>query len=384
MMREAVILDAIRTPLGRRGRALKDVHPNDLLGHLLTALIERNKLDPARVDDVIAGCVSQVGEQSANIGRNAWLSAGLPESVPAVTIDRQCGSSLQALHFAAQGIMAGSYDLAIACGVEAMSRIPLGQAYMQGPGTPLNPKLAARYEMDGGWFDQARGAELIAQQWELSRPDLDRYSVQSHQRAAAAWQAGHFSREVLPMPGTDLQQDEGVRASTSLEQVAALKPAFPGLNMITAGNSSQITDGASAVLVAERSLAEKLELQARARFVAFSAVGVNPITMLTGPIPATHTVLERSGLSLADIDLYEVNEAFASVPLIWQREFGADVAKLNVNGGAIAIGHPVGATGTRIVATLLHELERRRARYGLIAICEGGGLANGTIIEALR
>ncbi len=383
-MREAVILDAIRTPLGRRGRALKDVHPNDLLGHLLAALVERNKLDPARIDDVIAGCVSQVGEQAANIGRNAWLSAGLPESVPAVTIDRQCGSSLQALHFAAQGIMAGSYDLAIACGVEAMSRIPLGQAYLQGPGTPLNPKLAARYTMDGGWFDQARGAELIARQWELSREDLDRYSVQSHQRAAAAWQSGHFSREVLPVPGTDLQQDEGVRANTALEQVAALKPAFPGLDMITAGNSSQITDGASAVLVAERSLAEQLELQPRARFVAFSAVGVNPVTMLTGPIPATHKVLERAGLNLADIDLYEVNEAFASVPLTWQREFGADMAKLNVNGGAIAIGHPVGATGTRIVATLLHELERRRARYGLIAICEGGGLANGTIIEALR
>lgn len=382
-MREAVIIEAIRTPLGRRGRAYKDVHPVEMLGSLLQLLLERTGVDPAMVDDVIGGCVSQIGEQAANIARNAWLAAGLPEEVPATTVDRQCGSSLQALHFAAQGIMAGAYDIAIACGVEAMTRVPLGSSFTQGPGTPLSEGLAQRYQMERGWFDQARGAELIARQWGFEREDLDRYSVESHRRAAAAWAEGRFAAETVALPGTALTTDEGVRPDTSYEQVNALKPAFPGLELITAGNSSQISDGASAVLVVERTTAERLGLRPRARFAAFSAVGVNPVTMLTGPIPATRKVLARSGLSIADIELFEVNEAFASVPMVWQREIGAPLDLLNVNGGAVAIGHPVGATGTRVVATLLSELERRAGRYGLIAICEGGGLANGTIIERL-
>ncbi len=383
-MREAVILDAIRTPIGKRGKGLSGTHPVDLLGHLLATLVQRHQLDATRIDDVLIGCVAQAGEQAANIARNAWLAAGLPESVPATTIDRQCGSSLQALHFAAQGVMAGVYDLVIAGGIEAMSRVPMWAPLQNGPGTPLSAGLSQRYNLEQGWFDQARGAELMARQWGFTRADLDEFSAMSQQRAAAAQAAGYFRAEIVPPPSAaTLAADEGIRADTTPEKLAALAPAFPGLELITAGNSSQISDGASVALIASPELARELGIRPRARFVSFAVVGVDPITMLTGPIPATHKVLQRAGLTIDAIDLCEVNEAFASVVLAWQRETGAPWDRVNVNGGAIALGHPLGATGTRILATLLHELERRNGRYGLIAICEGGGMANGTIIERL-
>ncbi|NOK62904.1 MAG: acetyl-CoA C-acyltransferase [Chloroflexi bacterium AL-W] len=380
-MRDAVILESIRTPFGKRGKALHDTHPVDLLGHLLSALVTRVAIEPDQIDDVLIGCVSQTGEQSANIARNAWLSAGLPESVPGTTLDRQCGSSLQALHFAAQGVMADAYDLVIAGGVESMTRVPLGSTFTGVPGVPLTQNLSRRYALPKGWFDQARGAEMIAQQWGFTREDLDRFSLESHRRAAAA----NFTDEIVPVP-TDSQMvtsDEGIRSDTSLEQMASLPPAFPGLELITAGNASQISDGASATFIASREMADRLGLRPRARLVSFAVVGVDPVTMLIGPIPATHKVLERAGLVIDDIDLFEINEAFASVVLAWQHDLGVSWNHVNVNGGAIALGHPVGATGTRLIATLLHELERREGRYGLIAICEGGGMANGTIIERL-
>jgi acetyl-CoA acetyltransferase family protein len=377
-MPEAVIVEALRTPIGRRDRALREVHPVDLLGGLLGEVLARAGVEPERVDDLIVGCVSQTGEQGVNIGRNAWLSAGLPESVPATTLDRQCGSSLQAVHFAAQGVMAGAYDLALAAGVESMTRVPLG-ATLRGPGTPVTEGLRRRYGLEQGWFDQARGAELIARERGLGREDLDRYSLQSHRRAAEAREAGRFRAETVPLGAFDA--DEGIRPDTSAERLAALTPAFPGLELITAGNASQISDGASAALIASPETARTLGLRVRARFVSFAAVGVDPVTMLTGPIPATRKALERAGLTVDDIDLFEINEAFASVVLAWQQATGAPWDRVNVNGGAIALGHPLGATGARLLATLLHELERRGGRYGLIAICEGGGMANATIIE---
>ena len=383
-MPEALIIDAVRTPIGKRGKALRDIHPVDLLGQHIAALLARIGVDPAAIDDVIAGCVGQSGEQSANIARNAWLAAGLPESVPATTIDRQCGSSLQAIHFAAQGVMAGVYDLVIAAGVESMTRVPIGASIMVGPGTPLSPGLATRYGLERGWFDQARGAEWIAREWHFTREDLDRYSLRSHRLAAEARAAGRFTAEIVPVSltdGTRFDSDEGIRPDTSADQLAALKPAFPDLELITAGNASQISDGAAATLIASPSAAQALGLRPQARFVSFAVVGVDPVTMLTGPIPATRRVLERAGLRANDIDLFEVNEAFAPVVLAWQKEIGAPWERVNVNGGAIALGHPLGATGARIMATLLHELERRGGRYGLIAICEGGGIANATIIE---
>lgn len=385
-MREAVILEAVRTPVGKRGKALAGVHPVDLLGGLLAGLLERTNVEPARVDDVIVGCVGQTGEQSANIGRNAWLAAGLPESVPATTIDRQCGSSLQAVHFAAQGVLAGAYDLVIAGGVESMTRVPIGAPLVVGPGVPLTESLSRRYDLPRGWFDQAYGAEAIARQWGFGREELDQFSLESHRRAADAQAAGHFEREIMPVTLPDggvFRADEGIRPDTTLEKLAALQPAFPGLELVTAGNASQISDGASATLIATPAVAEQLGLCPRARFVAFAVVGVDPVTMLTGPIPATRKALERAGLSVDQIDLFEVNEAFASVLLAWQHEIGAPWNRVNVNGGAVALGHPLGATGTRILATMLHELERREGRYGLIAICEGGGMANATIIERL-
>jgi acetyl-CoA acyltransferase len=383
-MPEALIIDAVRTPIGKRGKALRDMHPVDLLGQHIAALLARIGVDPAAIDDVIAGCVGQSGEQSANIARNAWLAAGLPESVPATTIDRQCGSSLQAIHFAAQGVMAGVYDLVIAAGVESMTRVPIGASIQVGPGTPLSPGLAKRYGLESGWFDQARGAEWIAREWRFTREDLDRYSLRSHRLAAEARAAGRFAAEIIPVAlpeGIVFDADEGIRPDTSADQLAALKPAFPDLELITAGNASQISDGAAAMLIASPSAAQALGLRPRARFVSFAVVGVDPVTMLTGPIPATRRVLERAGLHVNDIDLFEVNEAFAPVVLAWQKEIGAPWERVNVNGGAIALGHPLGATGARIMATLLHELERRGGRYGLIAICEGGGMANATIIE---
>jgi acetyl-CoA acyltransferase len=389
-MNQAVIVDAVRTPIGRRKGALAGTHPVDLLGYVFKQLLERNQLDPASVDDVIVGCVDQVGEQAVNVGRNAWLSAGLPESVPATTLDRQCGSSLQALAFAAQGVMAGVYDIAIAGGVESMTRVPMFSTF-EVAGSPLTEGLKRRYQMDGPWFNQAVGAEMIAREWGFTREDLDRYSLRSHQLALAARTSGYFDAEIVPVPVQNeagqtvwFAEDEGIRPDTSMEKLASLPPAFPGLDLITAGNASQISDGASAALVMSESMCRRLGLRPRARLVSFAVVGVDPVTMLKGPIPATAKALERAGLRIDDIDLFEVNEAFAPVVLAWQKEWNAPWEKVNVHGGAIALGHPLGATGTRIAATLLNALEQRQKRYGLMAICEGGGMANAVIIERIE
>jgi acetyl-CoA acetyltransferase family protein len=384
--REAVIGEAVRTPVGRRGGRLKEWHAVDLLAHTLAALVRRAGIDAGCIDDVIAGCVSQVGEQAVNVGRNAALAAGFPESVPGVTIDRQCGSSQQAIHFAAQGVISGAYDAVIACGVEVMTRVPLGSSFEQGPGRPFGPRMAGRYA--GGLVHQGISAELIATRWGLTREAMDALSLESHRRAAHATAEGRFEREIVPLPihdGADelIAQDEGIRADTSLAKLASLKPAFQEHGTITAGNASQISDGAAALLIMERSIAERMGVRPRARFAAFSLAGDDPIQMLTAPIPATRRALERAGLTLDQIDLVEINEAFASVVLAWQRETGADLERVNVNGGAIALGHPLGASGARLMTTLLHELERMGGRYGLQTMCEGGGMANGTIIERL-
>lgn len=386
--REAVIVEAVRTAVGRRGGRLKDWHPVDLLAQTLSALVQRTKIDPGVVEDVIVGCVSQVGEQSLNIGRNAVLAAGFPETVPGTTVDRQCGSSQQAIHFAAQGVLSGAYDVAIAGGVEVMTRVPMGSSYMQGPGEPFGSQMLKRY--DNGLVHQGISADLVAQKWEISRNELDEFSLESHRRAARATVEGRFSSQIVPIPvknedGTTsvFEQDEGIRTDTSLEKLASLKPAFKPDGLITAGNSSQISDGAAAVLIMERETAERLGLKPRARFVSFSLAGDNPILMLTAPIPATFKALERAGLTINDIDLVEINEAFASVVLAWQRETRADFQRVNVNGGAVAIGHPLGASGARLTTVLLHELERTGGRYGLQTICEGGGMANGMVIERI-
>ena len=385
--REAVIVEAVRTPVGRRGGRLKDWHPVDLLAQTLAALVQRTGIDPGKVDDVIVGCVSQVGEQSLNVGRNAVLAAGFPETVPGTTVDRQCGSSQQAIHFAAQGVLSGAYDVVIAGGVESMTRIPMG-ASSQGPGAPFGSQMLHRY--DNGLVHQGISADLVAQKWELSRNELDEYSLESHRRAARATAEGRFKSQIVPIAVKNedgstsmFEQDEGIRPDTSLEKLASLKPAFKPDGLITAGNSSQISDGAAAVLIMDRETAERLGLRPRARFVSFSLAGDNPILMLTGPIPATFKVLKRAGLTLEQIDLVEINEAFASVVLAWQRETGADWQRVNVNGGAIAVGHPLGASGARLTTVLLHELERTGGRYGLQTICEGGGMANGMIIERI-
>jgi acetyl-CoA acyltransferase len=383
MLREAYLLDAVRTPFGKRDGSLKEIHPVDLLGGLLQGLFHRTRIDPGKVDDVIMGCVDQVGEQGANIARNAWLSAGLPESVPATTVDRQCGSALQAVQFAAQGVMAGQYDLVIAGGVESMSRVPLMSTLGRGMGTPMTEGIRERYHLEGIWFDQAYGADVIAKRWGLTREDLDLYAFDSHRRASAARARGSFQQEILPVPTVHVGEDEGIRDNPSLEKMAQLPPAFDHVDLITAGNASQISDGATAVLIGSKESAEAFGLRPLARFVAFAAVGADPVTMLTGPIPATRKVLQRAGLRLKDIDLFEINEAFASVVLAWQKETGVPLEKVNVNGGAIALGHPLGATGGRLVGTLAYELRRRNGRYGLIAICEGGGMANAAIIEAM-
>jgi acetyl-CoA acyltransferase len=385
--REAVIVEAVRTPVGRRGGRLKDWHPVDLLAQTLAALVQRTGIDPGKVDDVIVGCVSQVGEQSLNVGRNAVLAAGFPETVPGTTVDRQCGSSQQAIHFAAQGVLSGAYDVVIAGGVESMTRIPMG-ASSQGPGAPFGSQMLHRY--DNGLVHQGISADLVAQKWELSRNELDEYSLESHRRAARATAEGRFKSQIVPIAVKNedgstgmFEQDEGIRPDTSLEKLASLKPAFKPDGLITAGNSSQISDGAAAVLIMDRETAERLGLRPRARFVSFSLAGDNPILMLTGPIPATFKVLKRAGLTLEQIDLVEINEAFASVVLAWQRETGADWQRVNVNGGAIAVGHPLGASGARLTTVLLYELERTGGRYGLQTICEGGGMANGMIIERI-
>jgi acetyl-CoA acyltransferase len=391
-MTTAVIVDAVRTAGGKRNGKLKNWHAADLASEPLKALIERNDLDPALVEDVITGCVMQVGEQALNIGRNAVLAAGWPESVPATTIDRQCGSSQQAVHFAAQGVMAGAYDVVVAAGVEGMTRTPMGSSVVRDLGFPFGPRVMARYAPVGGLVGQGISAELIADKWGLSREDLDEFSARSQQRAAQAQAEGRFDREIVPVAvrddeGQDTDEmfgaDEGVRPDTTVETLSNLKPAFKPDGKVTAGNSSQITDGASAVLIMSEEKASALGLTPRARFHAFALAGVDPVTMLTGPIPATKTVLERAKLTIDDIDLVEINEAFASVVLAWEKEHHPDMAKVNVNGGAIALGHPLGASGAKLFGTLLNELERTGGRWGLLTMCEGGGLANATVIERL-
>ncbi len=386
-MREAVIVEAVRTPVGRRGGKLKDWHPVDLLAQTLATLVQRTGIDAALIEDVIIGCVSQVGEQGLNVGRNAALAAGFPESVPGTTVDRQCGSSQQAIHFAAQGVISGAYDVVIAGGVEAMTRVPMGST-SKGPGEPFGPRMVERYH--NGLVHQGISADLIAHKWELSREDLDKYSLESHRRAAQATAEGRFTSQIVPIQvknedGTtsEFSRDEGIRPDTSLEKLGSLKPAFKPDGLITAGNSSQISDGAAAVLIMDRETAERLGFKPRARFVSFSVAGADPIFMLTGPIPATQKALAKAGLTIDQIDLVEINEAFASVVLAWQHDIGADLSKVNVNGGAVAIGHPLGASGARLTTVLLHELERTGGRYGLQTICEGGGMANGMVIERL-
>ncbi len=391
-MPNAVIVDAVRTPGGKRNGKLSGWHPADLAAETLQALAERNDLDPTLVDDVIMGCVMQVGDQSVNIARNAVLAAGWPESVPATTVDRQCGSSQQALHFAAQGVMAGAYDVVVAAGVECMTRVPMGASIGSGVGFPFGPKVQARYEPVGGLVPQGISAEMIADRWGLSREELDAFGARSQQLGVRATEEGRFEREIVPVAVRDpegketgelLERDEGLRPGTTAETLSKLKPAFKQDGKVTAGNSSQITDGASAVLVMSEERANELGLAPRARFVGFAVVGVDPVTMLTGPIPATRRVLERTKLDLGEIDLVEINEAFASVVLAWEKELHPDMERVNVNGGAIALGHPLGASGTKLMATLVNELERSGGRYGLQTMCEGGGLANATVVERL-
>ncbi|MEP9417100.1 acetyl-CoA C-acyltransferase [Gordonia sp. VNQ95] len=397
-MPEAVIVDVVRlaSGKGKPGGALSETKPVELLAHVLRALVERNDLDPARVDDVIGGCVGQAGEQALNISRTALLSAGFPESVPATTVDRQCGSSQQAAHFAAQGVIAGAYDIVIAAGVESMSRVPMG--FSTAGQSPYGPSIAARYP--DGLVGQGISAELITAKWKLDREALDAFAAQSHRRAAQAAADGFFGREILPIDVVDADGnrsthavDETVRATTTAEGLAGLKPSFyteqyaqrfPEIGWhITPGSSSPLTDGASGALIMSDTMASTLGLKPRARFHSFSVAGDDPVFMLTAPIPATHKVLARAGLSIDDIDAYEVNEAFAPVPLAWAHEFGADPAKLNPRGGAIALGHALGSSGTRLLSTLVNHLETTGGRYGLQTMCEGAGMANATIIERI-
>ena len=391
-MPHAVIVDVVRTPSGRGkpGGALSAVHPVDLAAGVLTALLERNGLESRQIDDVLMGCVSQIGDQSLNIARQTVLAAGFDETVPAVTIDRQCGSSQQAAHFAAQGVIAGAYDIVIAAGVESMSRVPLGSS---AHGGTVSQGVAHRYPE--GLVNQGVSAELIAQRWGFGRDELDAFSAESHRRATDAWNRGAFDSQVVPVLAGEeaVAFDQTVRAGTTVESLAGLGPAFrtdalaarfPDLQWrITAGNSSPLTDAASAALIMSEEKAAELGLTPRARFHSFAVVGDDPMMMLTGPIPATRRILERSGLSMGDLDAYEVNEAFASVPLAWQRDLDADPAKLNPWGGAIALGHAVGASGTRLLGTLVSYLEATGGRYGLQTMCEGGGMANATVIERL-
>jgi acetyl-CoA acyltransferase len=395
-MATAVIVDAVRTAGGKRNGKLSGWHPADLAAETLKALVERNALDPAQIDDVIMGCVMQVGSQALNIGRNAVLSAGFPESVPSTTVDRQCGSSQQSAHFAAQGVIAGAYDIVVAAGIEVMSTTPMGASVTPGS-FPFGPGVLGRYEGQGGLVPQGISAEMIADKWGLSREDLDAFGARSQQLALQAREQGRFDNEIVPvkaMPrdketgeliATDeiVRADEGIRPDTTVETLANLKPAFKPDGKVTAGNSSQITDGASAVLIMSEEKANALGLTPRARFHTFALAGVDPIMMLTGPIPATHKALERAGLTIDDIDLVEINEAFASVVLAWEKELHPDMDRVNVNGGAIALGHPLGCSGAKLLATLVNELERTGGRYGLQTMCEGGGLANATIIERL-
>ncbi|MGY4928731.1 thiolase family protein [Streptomyces sp. 900105755] len=390
-MRDAVIVEAVRTPVGKGkpNGSLAHVHPVELLAHTLRSLVERSGIDPALVDDVIGGTVDQVGEQAMNTTRYALLSAGFPETVPATTVDRQCGSSQQAVHFAAQGVMSGAYDIVIACGVESMSRVPMWSNVPAGK-DPFGPGVAARYPE--GLVPQGISAELIAAKWSISRAEMDDFAVSSHQKAAAAWAAGLFDAQVAPLDG--VARDESVRPGTTAEILAGLKPAyydpgfaerFPQIEWnVTAGNASPINDGASAVLITSGETAARLGLRPLARLRDFAVTGSDPLLMLTGVIPATEKVLRRAGLGIGDIDLFEVNEAFSSVVLAWRQETGADLAKVNVHGGAIALGHPLGASGARLTTTLVHAMRERGARFGLQTMCEAGGLANAMILEAVR
>ncbi|MGZ0228791.1 MAG: thiolase family protein [Acidimicrobiales bacterium] len=397
-MHEAVIVDIVRTPGGRRGGRLSGWHPVDLAAETLKALVDRTGIDPGIVDDVIMGCVMQSGAQSLNIARNAILAAGWPEEVPGTTIDRQCGSSQQAMHFAAQGVMAGAYDVVVAAGVEVMSQVPMGASIGDGSfGKPFGNQVSARYADEGGLVPQGISADLIADKWDITREDLDEYGSRSQMLAAQATAEGRFDNEIIPVAeiirdrdsgkaiktGETVTTDGGIREGTTPETLANLRPAFDENGKITAGNSSQICDGASACLIMSAEKAAELGLKPRARFVSFALAGANPRLMLTAPIPATKKALAKADLDIADIDLVEINEAFASVVLAWEKELGTNLDNVNVNGGAIALGHPLGASGTKLMATLVNELERTEGRYGLQTMCEGGGLANATIIERI-
>jgi len=392
-VREPVIVDVLRTTFGKRGGALANWHPVDLLAFALSALVERTGVDPGRVDDVIGGCVSQVGEQSTNVTRNGWVAAGLPQEVPATTVDRQCGSSQQAMHFGAAGVAAGHYDLVVACGVEVMSRVPLASNARGGTG-PFPPSFLE--QIDGRLWAQFRVAQLLAERWGISREDMDAFSLRSHQRAAEAWDSGHFAKEAVPVPikddegrptGARLESDEGIRRSGSMEALAALPPAQSWepdtAPDITAGNSSQTTDGAAAMLIAERSVAERLGLPIRARFAHFAVGAEDAAIVLSAPVPVTTKLLERSGMKIEEFDTMECNEAFASIALMWQEAFKPDPERYNPRGGAIAIGHPLGASGVRMAGTVLNQLEAIGGRYGFQTMCEGGGQANATVIERL-
>ena len=383
-MRDAVIVEAVRTPIGRRKGGLAEVHPVDLSAGVLTALLDRTGIDATAVDDVVWGCVGQVGEQAGNIARNAVLAAGWPESVPGTTIERQCGSSQQALHFAAAGVIAGQYDVVVAGGVESMTRIPMGSARRVGLGDPNSDTIKRRYE--GIEFNQGRGAEILAARYDLGRGWLDEYSMRSHQRAAHAVDEGRFAGEIAPVTlpdGTKFDTDEGIRRGTTLDKLAQLETVFDANGRVTAGNASQISDGAAALLVMSGERARQLGLTPLARVHTATVVGSDPVAMLGGPIPATERVLQRAGLTLDDIGAFEVNEAFASVVGAWLRETGADEDRVNPLGGAIALGHPLGGSGARLATTLVHHMRENGLRYGLQTMCEGGGMANATVFENL-
>jgi acetyl-CoA C-acetyltransferase len=384
MITQAYVVEAVRTPVGRRGGALSKIHPVDLGAHVLEALLDRVDVDPDEIDDVIFGCVDTLGPQAGDIARTAWLAAGFPEEVPGVTVDRQCGSSQQALHFAAQAVLSGTADLVVAGGVQNMSQIPIGSAMTVGGkfgfATPVTGSRGWEHRYGHEEISQFRSADLVASRWGIARTEMERFALTSHRRAVAAIDQGRFDREIAPIDGVDT--DEGPRRDTSLEKMAALAPLREG-GSVTAALASQISDGASAVLVASAHAVARHRLTPRARIQHLSARGADPVLMLTAPIRATRHALGRAGLSISDIDLFEVNEAFASVVLAWAKETGADLDRVNVNGGAIALGHPIGATGTRLFTTLLHELERTNTRYGLQTMCEGGGQANVTIMERL-
>jgi acetyl-CoA acyltransferase len=383
-MREAVIVEAVRTPVGRRHGALSGVHPVDLSAHVLRTLVDRTGIDPMVVDDVVWGCVSQVGEQAVNVARNAVLAAGWPESVPGTTVDRQCGSSQQAVHFAAAAVVSGQCDVAVAGGVESMSRVPMGSSVGSGVGMPFGPLVAQRY--GGVAFNQGVGAEMMVRRWGLSRSQLDEYSLGSHARAAAAQDAGAFGAEIAPVTlpdGTVVSVDEGVRRDTTLEALAGLKTPFAEDGAVTAGSSSQISDGAAALLVSTPEKAAELGLTPLVRVHTAVLAAADPVIMLTAPIPATERALKRSGLAIGDLGAVEVNEAFAPVPLVWLAETGADPGVLNARGGAIALGHPLGGSGARIMTTLVNRMRDGGIRYGLQTMCEGGGMANATVLELI-